>query len=82
MDYKGGKCVVCGYDKYFGALEFHHVDKTKKEYAISDLKNYNFETLKDELDKCVILCSNCHAEYHGGIIGLGALGVEPRMGKL
>ena len=82
MEYKGGKCVVCGYNKYFGALEFHHLDKTKKEYAISDLKNYNFETLKQELDKCVILCSNCHAEYHGGLIDLGTPGVEPGIGKL
>ena len=82
LEYKGSKCVVCGYNKYFGALEFHHLDKTKKEYAISDLKNYNFETLKKELDKCVILCSNCHAEYHGGLIDLGTPGVEPGIGKL
>ena len=50
-----------------GALDFHHIDPTKKEFAISKLKAYSFYKLKPELDKCVLLCKNCHAEYHAGI---------------
>lgn len=65
IDYKGGKCQICGYDKCVRSLDFHHVDPTKKDFAISEFKNRKIEKLKDELDKCILLCSNCH----GGIMG-------------
>lgn len=63
VDYKGGKCKHCGYNKCIGALQFHHIDPTKKDFNISK-KNKCFENLKKELDKCVLLCSNCHVEEH------------------
>ena len=63
--YKGGCCQKCGYDKYIGALEFHHIDPLKKDFNPSNLKRYKFdEKVKNELDKCVLLCSNCHRETH------------------
>ena len=63
--YKGGCCQKCGYDKYIGALEFHHIDPAKKDFNPSNLKRYKFdEKVKNELDKCVLLCSNCHRETH------------------
>jgi 5-methylcytosine-specific restriction endonuclease McrA len=67
VDYKGGKCVCCGYDKYIGALDFHHINPNDKVYRLSVLRNFSLESLKDELDKCVLLCRNCHAEVHAGV---------------
>lgn len=67
--YKGGKCQCCGYKKYVGALEFHHIDPTQKDFGISS-KGYtrSWERNKEELNKCVLVCSNCHKEIHAGII--------------
>ena len=66
VDYKGGKCERCGYDKYIGALEFHHLNPKEKDFNLSQLKRYSFnEVMIDELDKCILLCSNCHREIHG-----------------
>lgn len=62
--YKGGKCSICGYDKCNTALEFHHTDPSNKEIEISCNKNPSWDKLKIELDKCVILCANCHRELH------------------
>lgn len=65
VEYKGGKCQKCGYNKYQGALEFHHLDPTQKDFTLSHVKKYSFnETIKKELDKCILLCSNCHKETH------------------
>lgn len=69
VEYKGGKCQNCGYDKYYGALDFHHLDESKKEFAISQYgHSRSWERVKKELDKCIMLCSNCHREVHGGLI--------------
>lgn len=68
--YKGGKCEKCGYDKYHGALDFHHTDPTQKDFDISrQLKSPDIERYKDELDKCILLCSNCHREEHARLKG-------------
>ena len=62
IDYKGGKCESCGYNKYRGALEFHHLDPSQKDPL--GLRKRSFESLKKEVDKCVLLCANCHREEH------------------
>jgi predicted transcriptional regulator len=68
IDYKGGCCEKCGYNKYNGALEFHHLDPTQKDFTIAHLKLTSFnETIKKELDKCILVCANCHREIHGGL---------------
>jgi len=67
IQYKGGKCIYCGYSKYVGALEFHHLDPKKKDFQISRGFTYDFEKIKFEIDKCILVCSNCHREIHGGI---------------
>lgn len=65
VDYKGGRCESCGYDKCIAALEFHHVDPTQKDFTISRHKNKSLnQEMKFELDKCILLCANCHAEEH------------------
>ncbi len=78
IEYKGGQCICCGYSKYDGALEFHHLDPSQKDFNPSKMRFNTFdERVKKELDKCVLLCSNCHREVHGGIIVV-PLGIEPR----
>lgn len=63
VDYKGGKCEKCGYDKYIGALDFHHLDPKEKDFQIGRSMTYNFEeVIKPELDKCILVCANCHRE--------------------
>lgn len=62
----GGKCAICGYNKTSLAMEFHHLDKTQKEFALSN-SNRTLESQFVELKKCVLLCSNCHREVHGGL---------------
>ena len=67
VNYKGGKCQVCGYCKCIEALEFHHINHLEKEFTISG-GTRSFESLKLELDKCILLCANCHRELHSGKI--------------
>lgn len=65
VEYKGGQCEICGYNKYIGALQFHHHNPAKKDSQISKLTSYSFnDSVKKELDKCQLLCCNCHQEVH------------------
>jgi hypothetical protein len=70
IEYKGGSCIICGYSKCMSSLDFHHLDPSKKNYSISKNKNSSFEKMKPELDKCVLLCSNCHGEVHDGLVNI------------
>lgn len=67
VDYKGGKCERCGYDKCIEAMHFHHKDPTQKDFTISG-KSWSKERLKQEVDKCELLCANCHAEEHARLV--------------
>lgn len=68
---KGGKCNICGYDRCVAALEFHHIDRKTKEFgiALSGLTR-SWEKTKRELEKCILICSNCHKEIHAGLLQL------------
>lgn len=68
VDYKGGKCERCGYDRCLAALEFHHTDPTQKDFGVSGSTVANFERMKTEVDKCILVCSNCHREIHQELI--------------
>jgi hypothetical protein len=64
IQYKGGKCQQCGYDKPVpGAYHFHHRDPKEKSFEING-STLGYELLKLEADKCDLLCANCHAEVH------------------
>ncbi len=68
VEYKGGKCQVCDYNKCITALDFHHLDPELKDV---DFKcGFNLEKLKPELDKCILLCCRCHREVHAGLLTL------------
>ena len=56
-------CEMCGYNKTYYALEFHHKDKNK-EHIISQMRTHSIETIKKEIEKCMVVCANCHREIH------------------
>lgn len=65
LEYKGGKCEKCGYATSASALEFHHIDPSCKDFNISDSNlTLNWQSIKQELDKCILVCANCHREIH------------------
>lgn len=69
VEYKGGKCIICNYNKCFAALEFHHINPLEKDFSISRKGNTrSWEKVKTELDKCILLCANCHRELHVDLI--------------
>lgn len=64
-NYKLSKgCAVCGYNKCASALDFHHNEKRDKKYGISQFNNCGLKSIKNEIEKCTLLCRNCHAELH------------------
>ena len=63
IEYKGGCCEKCGYNKSISALQFHHLNPDEKDFQIGG-SSYSFEKLKIEVDKCIMVCSNCHIEIH------------------
>ncbi|MBA2792542.1 MAG: helix-turn-helix domain-containing protein [Thermoleophilaceae bacterium] len=64
----GGRCVLCGYDRFPRALHFHHVDPAIKSFALGERGcTRSIDRLRAEAKKCVLLCSNCHAEVEGGL---------------
>jgi hypothetical protein len=66
----GSKCCICAYDRCSAALEFHHLDPSKKDFSISQAyaNPKKWETIVAELEKCILVCSNCHREIHQGIL--------------
>lgn len=69
LEYKGGKCICCGFNKHYSALDFHHLDPSIKEFNLTR-NSIGWNKLQPELDKCVLLCSNCHRMIHAGVIQL------------
>lgn len=66
VNYMGGKCVLCGYNRCLRALHFHHINQHEKDFDVS--QHTNWSEIEEELKKCVLLCSNCHMEVHDGMV--------------
>lgn len=64
--YKGGKCVSCGYNACLASLDFHHKNPAEKDPRWKTMRSWTFERVKQELDKCILVCRNCHGEIHYG----------------
>ena len=62
----GGRCTICGYHKNLAALVFHHTDSMGKDFKLDmrSLSNRKLEPVLKEIDKCILVCANCHAELH------------------
>jgi hypothetical protein len=68
VEYKGGKCERCGYNRCDWSIDFHHRDPNEKDFGLGKQRRTRFDDkIKKELDKCMILCSNCHREKHAGL---------------
>lgn len=63
---KGGQCEICGYKKNMAALCFHHINPKEKRISLDlrSFSNNNIKILSEEVNKCQLLCANCHAETH------------------
>lgn len=70
VNYKGGKCLNCGYNRCLRSMDFHHLDESEKDYDISSKWKISKEKAIKELDKCVLVCRNCHGEIHDGMTSL------------
>ena len=71
----GGACVICGYSRYAGALQFHHLDPAVKQFELAGAGlARSLERARREAAKCVLLCANCHAEIEGGIATIAQAG--------
>lgn len=83
IDFHGGCCIICGYNKCARALEFHHIDPSEKTFTIASKGRNNFEHMKEESKKCALVCSNCHQEIEDGITVLPSFSskVEPSSDK-
>lgn len=64
----GSKCQICGYNKCQSALEFHHINPKQKDFHLGSNLNISFNKAKEEVKKCILVCSNCHREIHEGLI--------------
>lgn len=60
----GGKCCICGYNKCIDAFDFHHKNPLEKDDTIKNLWGKKWEVILKEVEKCILLCSNCHRETH------------------
>lgn len=68
IEYLGGKCQDCGLVDNPCVYDFHHLDPSKKALAFGTRGGKSFKTLKTELDKCVLLCANCHRKRHSRVL--------------
>lgn len=67
----GGQCMLCGYSRHQGVLEFHHIDPITKSFAVSGGGfSRSWDSIVIELQKCVLLCANCHREVEIGVVTL------------
>ncbi len=67
----GGRCQICGYDGSFVALEFHHLDPTKKSFGVAQRGiTRSIDKVREEVRKCILICANCHAEVEAGLATL------------
>lgn len=65
--YGSEECIICGYNRCRRSLTFHHVDPESKSFAVAGSETRAWEAVKKEVDKCVLLCHNCHGEVHAGL---------------
>ena len=65
IDYKGGRCQHCKNTfEWIGVYDFHHCNPIEKEKDITDLMGLSWEKILKEIDKCILLCANCHRIEH------------------
>jgi predicted HNH restriction endonuclease len=68
IEYCGGRCQACGFDKYSCSLDFHHQDPSLKDPKYKMMRGWSWEHILNEIEKCKLLCKNCHAAVHAGLL--------------
>ena len=76
IDYLGGKCKRCGFTGHYSAYDFHHINYLEKEFDWGVARKKSFEKIIPELDKCNLLCRNCHQIIHTKLNNDGSLNHE------
>jgi hypothetical protein len=74
IEYKGGKCENCNLkieDCHYSVFDFHHLNPKEKDISFRGVKSWHWDRIKAEIDKCKLLCSNCHRMEHASINGWG-----------
>ena len=67
----GGQCKICNYDRCVENMVFHHLDPSKKDFAISASgSTISYKKAKAEAEKCILLCCRCHGEVHAGLVSI------------
>jgi hypothetical protein len=66
VEYKGGACQFCGYRDHWAALTFHNLDPRLKRFTLAGSHGRKLETLREEIDRCILVCANCHDELEDG----------------
>ncbi len=71
----GGCCSICGYKTNLAALVFHHTDASAKDFKLDmrSLSNRKLDAVMGEIEKCILVCANCHAELHNPHLNLDHL---------
>lgn len=83
VENKGGKCQICGYSRFIGALDFHHLDEKNKGFGLSTRGlTRSWEKIKTETEKCILVCANCHREIHGGLIAAFGRNAGMKTGRI
>ena len=75
IEYLGGRCRACGFNKYSCSLDFHHKNPSAKSPKYSSLRGWSWERILEELKNCILLCKNCHAAAHAGFLEIDRLNV-------
>jgi hypothetical protein len=80
VEYLGGKCMICGYNRCINALEFHHLEDKRFGFSSRGITR-SWQRTKEELKKCVLVCSNCHKEIHAGLVQLPSVRMDEKRGE-
>ena len=72
LEIGGNCCRICGFAKYRSALEFHHLDPSRKDPAFKSMRGWSEDRIRRELETCILLCGNCHAAIHSGELAVPA----------
>ena len=83
VEYKGGRCILCGYNRSVEAFDLHHIQSSGKEFGLSsEGLTHSWQRTKAEADKCALVCANCHRELHAGIVQLPRVIEVEKRGEL
>lgn len=82
VEENGGKCCKCGYNKCLRALEFHHLDPSTKDFDFGQYRDCSLERARKEIQKCILVCSNCHMEIHDEIENANTASADSTFVKL